>query len=191
MVNIAVFASGRGSNAQAIIEYLKDNAEVNVALIATNKSKAGVLMLADEYSLPSLVFNKDEFASGVSILEKLKEHEIHIIVLAGFLKMIPTYLLKAYNGNILNIHPSLLPKYGGKGMYGHHVHQAVYDNKDEESGISIHLVNEKYDDGEILFQASKEITAEDSPTDIAKKVLELEHYYYPRVIEAFAENYEE
>jgi phosphoribosylglycinamide formyltransferase-1 len=188
MVNIAVFASGRGSNAQAIIEYLKDNEEIKVALIASNKPQAGVLLLAKEYDIPTLVFDRQTFKEGSSILGTLLKHKIQAIILAGFLWKIPDYLLEAFPEKIINIHPALLPKYGGKGMYGHHVHQAVFDNKEIESGITIHLVNAQYDKGKVLFQASIEIDSEDQPDDIAKKVLELEHYYYPRIVEAFIDS---
>lgn len=187
MVNIAIFASGRGSNAQAIIEYFKDNQEVNVALIASNKPQAGVLLLAEEYDIPSLVFNRESFKDGASIIGALYDCKITAIVLAGFLWKVPGYLIQAFPEKIVNIHPALLPKYGGKGMYGHHVHQAVFDNRETESGITIHLVNSHYDEGKVLFQASMEVDAKDKPSDIAKKVLELEHYYYPRIIEAFIE----
>jgi phosphoribosylglycinamide formyltransferase-1 len=185
MVNIALFASGRGSNAQAIIEYVSENDDINVGLIVSNKSTAGVLLIAEEYNIPSLVLNRDSFKDGAEMLGAIYDHKIDVIVLAGFLWKIPNYLIQAFPEKIINIHPALLPKYGGKGMYGEHVHQAVFDNKEKESGITIHLVNEKYDDGKVLFQASTELSEEETPKQIAKKVLELEHYYYPRIVEAF------
>ncbi|GLR19164.1 phosphoribosylglycinamide formyltransferase [Portibacter lacus] len=191
MTNIAIFASGRGSNAQAILEYLKGHEEISVKLILSNKKDAGVLLLADEYHIEKFVFNKSQFNSEDIVLQKLKSLNIEVLVLAGFLWKIPSYLIQAYPERIINIHPSLLPKYGGKGMYGRHVHEAVYKNKDLESGITIHLVNEVYDDGKILFQASKELEPTDEPSVIASKVLELEHFYFPRVIEAFIENAED
>jgi len=188
MTRLAIFASGGGSNAQCIMDHFNDLEEISIALILSNRKKAGVLDRARKAGIRSMVFSKAEFQSGESIKAALQKAQIDVLVLAGFLLKVPPYLLEIYSDRILNIHPALLPKYGGKGMYGAHVHQAVYENKDSESGITIHLVNEKYDDGKILFQASTEIESSDSPEIIGKKVLELEHYYFPRIIEAFVEN---
>lgn len=179
---VAIFASGRGSNAESIINYLAES-DISIDLIVTNRSKAGVLDLAEKHKIKTLLIKKDEFYDSESIIDQLESEKISHIILAGFLLKIPDYLIKAFPEKILNIHPALLPKYGGKGMYGHHVHQAVYDNKENESGITIHLVNENYDEGKIIFQASCAILNGDEPDDIARKVLELEHFHFPRVVE--------
>lgn len=184
---LAIFASGRGSNAGKIIQYFYANPITEIALIVSNKKNADVLELASLHEIKSIHISKKHFEDEPSVLEILSDHGITHIILAGFLLMIPSYLIKNYPERIINIHPALLPKYGGKGMYGHHVHQAVHDNKENESGISIHKVNEKYDDGELIFQASCSLESTDSPEIIASKVLELEHFHYPRVIESWLE----
>ncbi len=185
MTRLAIFASGRGSNAHKIIEYFKKSNQIEVSLIVSNRSKAGVLMLAEENGIANSVIKKADFAESKQVLSTLKAHKVDVIILAGFLLKIPEYLIKAYPNRILNIHPALLPKYGGKGMYGIHVHNAVYDNKEKESGMTIHLVNEEYDKGRILFQAHCEITKDDIPEDIAAKVLKLEHKHFAPVIETY------
>jgi len=188
MTNLAIWASGTGSNAQAIIDHFHNNSKIKVALILSNRKSAGVLTKAAEASIQSVHFSKLAIQENEGVLKLHRELKIDAIILAGFLLKIPLYIINAYPDQILNIHPALLPKYGGKGMYGHHVHPAVYNNKDSDSGITIHLVNEKYDDGKILFQASTELDLDDQPEIIGRKVLELEHYYYPKIIEAFVEN---
>ncbi len=182
--NIAVFASGRGSNAKSIINYFEKKPKINVGLIVSNKPDAKVLALADRYQIPKyLIPDKKAFRDCKSLLYSLELHQIDLIVLAGFLWLIPTKLILQYPDKIINIHPSLLPKYGGKGMYGIHVHQAVSQAGDKQSGITIHLVNPEYDKGRILAQFTTKIKAFDKPENIAKQVLKLEHYHYPRVIE--------
>lgn len=188
MTKIAIFASGTGSNAQAIIDYFVGIEQISVDLIVSNRKAAGVFEKADQAGIRKAYFRKSDFEEDQGVSSLLKGREIDLIILAGFLLKIPKYLIDLYPDRIINIHPALLPKYGGKGMYGIHVHEAVFNNKESESGITIHLVNEQYDEGKILFQASVELEKKDSPTAIGKKVLELEHYYYPRVIEAFIEN---
>lgn len=180
---LAIFASGRGSNAECIIKYFASSPEIEIGLIVSNRRDAGVLELAEANTIPTFVINRTDFTKTEKIIPVLLQHEITHIVLAGFLVKIPTYLILVYPQEIINIHPALLPKYGGKGMYGHHVHEAVYQNQEEESGITIHLVNENYDEGKILFQASCKIEKVDQPKDIAAKVLKLEHYHFPRIIE--------
>jgi phosphoribosylglycinamide formyltransferase-1 len=180
---IAIFASGRGSNADQIIQYFENNDSVNIGLIVSNKKKAGVLELASKHNINTLILDRNSFYNSEELLNDLAIKGITHIVLAGFLWMIPDYLILSFKEKIINIHPALLPKYGGKGMYGHHVHQAVLENKESESGITIHLVNEKYDEGKILFQASCELKPEMDAKEIAAKVLTLEHYYFPRIIE--------
>jgi phosphoribosylglycinamide formyltransferase-1 len=181
---IAVFASGTGSNAKAIIEYAKSS-NYEVALIVSNKENAGVLNFSEEYGIDALVIDRENFYKKTFILDFLLEKEIKLIALAGFLWLIPDYLINAYKDKILNIHPSLLPNYGGKGMYGSNVHEAVFEAKESESGITIHLVNEVYDKGEILLQKKVDVSTEKSPKEIAKKVLVLEHLHYPQVIEKY------
>lgn len=181
--NIAIFASGGGSNAEAIIQYFKDKEDVNVELILSNKASAYVLERAQKHHIKSIVFKRSEFYNTSDIVNKLNEAKIDLIVLAGFLWLIPENLIEAFPSRIINIHPALLPKYGGKGMYGHHVHQAVFDNNERESGITIHYVDQNYDEGKVLFQESVSLLPQDTPDIIAKKVLELEHRHYPQVIE--------
>lgn len=188
MRKIAIFASGGGSNAEAIIQHFKDSALVQVALIVTNKSTAGVIARADNHQLPYRVINRSILNDEEKMLPILKDHNIDFIVLAGWLQLIPSFLVKAYKDSIVNIHPALLPAYGGKGMYGMHVHRAVKENKEMTSGMTIHLVNEEYDEGKHLFQASTLLDPTDSPEDIAAKVLKLEHKYYPKVIEYLISN---
>ncbi len=185
MINIAIFASGTGSNARKIIEYFEDSAEINVALIISNKRTAKVLELADEYGVSTLVMDKQYFYDSIDLVNILKLEKIDLVILAGFLWLIPTYLIQTYPDRIINIHPALLPKYGGKGMYGLYVHEAVKQAKESKSGLTIHLVNEQYDKGEILFQAKCQILESDTVNDIATKVLALEHKHYPAVIEKF------
>jgi len=180
---IAIFASGRGSNAEKIIDYFKDNSSVEVSIILTNRKDAKVLDLAQKYSIPSLITTRREFYHSDIITKNLAKYNIDLIVLAGFLWLIPSYLVNSYPKKILNIHPALLPKYGGKGMYGMNVHKAVHKDGENETGITIHYVNERYDDGAIIFQAACAIDKQDSPEDIATKVLALEHQYLPKIIE--------
>lgn len=178
---IAVFASGSGSNAQNIIEYFAENKLITVDSIWTNNPCAYVLERAKIYGIDSFIFTKDEFKNSSFVVEKLKERKIDLVVLAGFLWLIPVNLIQSFK--IINIHPALLPKYGGKGMFGMNVHNAVVENKEAESGISIHFVNEKYDEGEIIFQAACPVLPDDSPEKVAEKVHQLEYKYFPQVIE--------
>lgn len=182
-VQLAVFASGGGSNAHRIMEYFKDSDRIRVALVVSNKREAGVLQIAAAYGIPSLVIDRKSFYDSTDILKSLQHFDIGFIALAGFLWLIPAYLVRAFPGKILNIHPALLPKYGGKGMYGHHVHEAVKKAGETESGPTIHFVNEQYDEGDIVFQARCSLSTDDTAEDIARKVLQLEHLHYPAVIE--------
>ncbi|NQU51878.1 MAG: phosphoribosylglycinamide formyltransferase [Bacteroidetes bacterium] len=178
---IALFASGSGSNVQNIIEYFFDNEQVIVDSVWSNNPSAYVLERASKFQVKTFVFGRDEFNNSNLVVEKLKERGVDFIVLAGFLWLIPSNLIQ--NFKIVNIHPALLPNYGGKGMYGMNVHKAVVENKETESGISIHFVNEKYDEGELIFQAKCPVLATDSPDDVANKIHELEHKHFPEVIE--------
>ena len=180
---IAIFASGAGSNAQKIIDYFSNHKSINVALVVSNNPSAGVLSVAQAHHIPSHIINKKMIVDEIETLRILAQYQIEFIVLAGFMIQIPAYLSNKFEHKILNIHPALLPKYGGKGMYGNHVHEAVFQNKEKESGISIHFVNEHYDEGQIVFQKSVDITLCKNPEEIAKEVLKLEHEYYAKVIE--------
>ena len=184
MKNIAIFASGTGSNATKIVEHFSEHPTIKVALIISNKTTAKVLDMAKSKGIPTLIINRTDFYQTENILTDLANHQIDFIALAGFLWLIPPYLIKAFPNKMVNIHPALLPKYGGKGMYGQHVHKAVRANNEQTSGITLHYVNEHYDEGNIIFQASCPIATTDSPTDIAQHVLKLEHYYFPRVLES-------
>ena len=180
---IAIFASGRGSNAQKIIEYFSAKRNIEVALIVSNKKDAPVLELASAHQIDFLVLDRKAFYHTFSLLQQLEKYAIDLIVLAGFLWLIPPYLVAAYERHLINIHPALLPQYGGKGMYGMHVHKAVKENQEKETGITIHYVNEQYDEGAIIFQARTKLEESDSPEDIARKVQELEHKYFAPTIE--------
>ena len=181
--NIAILASGAGSNAQKILEHFSDRMDITVRLIVSNKQEAGVLNIAKAASIDTFVVTRDSFYSSTDLLVELDKRNIDFIVLAGFLWLIPPYLIQHYPDRIINIHPALLPKFGGKGMYGHFVHEAVHLAKETHSGITIHYVNEKYDEGSIVFQERCEILPSDQPEDIAKKVQVLEHSHYPTVID--------
>ena len=183
MHRIAIFASGTGSNAKKIVEYFKDHQSIKVGLVVSNKEKAPVLDMARSNDIPTLVIDRDLFYNNENILKKLAIYSIDFVVLAGFLLLVPKYLIRKFHHRIVNIHPALLPKYGGKGMYGMNVHKAVKAANEKQSGITIHYVNENYDEGEILFQETCPITPEDSPESIAHKVLQLEHQHYSKVIE--------
>jgi phosphoribosylglycinamide formyltransferase-1 len=180
---IAVFASGAGTNAAKIIDWFRSHKTIHVALIVCNKPEAGVLKIAATNNIPSLIIGKEKFFHGDIYIKELKEKEIDFIVLAGFLWKVPVALIKEFPGKIINIHPALLPKYGGKGMYGHYVHQAVIDNKEKESGITIHYVNEVYDNGKTIFQATCPVHPTDTASLLAQRIAVLEYQHYPAVIE--------
>jgi phosphoribosylglycinamide formyltransferase-1 len=180
---IAIFASGSGSNAQKIMEHFKKHPEAEVALILTNNPDAYVLQRADNFEVPTHIFDKQEFYQTEEIIDLLKNLKIDLIVLAGFLWLIPQNLLAAFPKKIVNIHPALLPKYGGKGMYGDRIHQQVLANVEEESGITIHYVNEDFDAGEIIYQARFKIENGDDLEMIKFKGQQLEHQYYPKIVE--------
>lgn len=181
--NIAIFASGSGTNAENMIRYFQENDSIKVALVLSNKSDAPVLERAHRLQVPSEVFLKEEWASGERILALLRACRIDFVVLAGFLLRIPETLLHAYPDKIINIHPALLPKYGGKGMYGNRVHEAVVAGGETETGITIHYINERYDEGDVVFQATCPVLPTDSAEDVARKVHALEYEYYPAVVE--------
>jgi phosphoribosylglycinamide formyltransferase-1 len=181
--NIAVFASGAGTNAANIIKYFNTKETANVALIVSNNPGAGVLKIAAANNISSLIIDKEKFFRGDGYVPKLKSFEIDFIVLAGFLWKIPSTVINAYPNKIINIHPALLPKYGGKGMYGNFVHEAVLSAKEKESGITIHFVDEFYDNGKPVFQISCPVYEDDTTESLAKRIHELEYKYFPKVIE--------
>ena len=182
-LKIALFASGSGSNAENIVHYFSHNANFTFPLIISNKADAFVHSRAKLLDIPSFTFTRDEFTDGEKILSLLKLYNIDCIVLAGFLLKIPQTLILAFPNKIINIHPALLPKHGGKGMYGMRVHQEVAESGDTESGITIHYVNNNYDEGSIIFQATCPVLPTDSPDMIAEKVHALEYEHFPKVIE--------
>ncbi len=182
-MNIAIFASGSGSNAEAIIKYFRNKGQDPVKIILTNNQNAYVIERAKKLSVPFYIFSKKEFYDSDAILKLLKDYKIDFIVLAGFLWLVPKNLLAEYKNRIVNIHPALLPSYGGKGMYGMRVHEAVVRNKESFSGITIHYVDEEYDHGSIIFQAKCIIDPDDTPEIVASKVHNLEYEYYPQIIE--------
>ena len=181
--NIAIFASGTGSNAKKIVEHLTHKPNISVSLIVSNKADAPVLDMARENGIATLVIDRPYFYHSEDILKMFNQYSIGFVVLAGFLWLVPTYLVRAFAGRMVNIHPALLPKYGGKGMYGMRVHEAVKAAGETETGITIHFVNERYDDGDLVFQATCEVKPTDSPDDIAQNVHQLEHRHFPAVIE--------
>jgi phosphoribosylglycinamide formyltransferase-1 len=182
MHRIAIFASGEGTNTQNFIDYFKNSKDITISLIVCNKREAGVVSRALEAGIPFLIVDKDTFYNANTVLEELKK-KADFIVLAGFLWMVPDTISKAFAGKMVNIHPALLPNYGGKGMYGAKVHEAVIASREMESGITIHYVNEKYDEGKIIFQAKCPVEASDTPETLAKKVHGLEYKYYPGIVE--------
>lgn len=184
MVNIAIFVSGSGSNCENIIRYFQTNGQVNIALVVSNRADAYALTRAKNLNVPSVVLPKADFNNEEKVLKLMADHRIDFIVLAGFLLMIPDWLIAAYQRRMINLHPALLPKFGGIGMYGHHVHEAVRKANETETGMTIHWVSNVCDGGEIITQFRTPITPDDTPDDIADKehILEMEHF--PQVIEA-------
>ncbi len=185
MSNIAIFASGSGSNAEQIIKYFSEDSEHAVKLILSNKADAYVLKRAENLSVPSVVFDRQTFYNTSQVLDTLLAAEIDIIVLAGFLWLVPDYLLTTFPQRIINIHPALLPDFGGKGMYGARVHEAVIREGRKKSGITIHLIDEEYDRGRILFQAECPVLPDDTPDDLAARIHQLEHRHFPETIKAY------
>ncbi len=183
MPQIAIFASGNGSNAQRIIEYFAGHPTISICLVLCNNPDAHVLVRAEKLGVPAMVFDRSSFYKSSLVCETLTEHRIDFIILAGFLWLIPQNILSAYPGRIINIHPALLPKYGGKGMYGMKVHEAVIAAGDPESGITIHHVDAHYDEGRIIFQAKCIVSEKDTPESLAGKVHQLEYRYFAEVIE--------
>ena len=182
MKKIVIFASGSGTNAENIIKYFEKKKSATVVSVFTNNSNAKVIERATNLKVSSEIFSKNELFEG-KVLKKLNIYQPDLIVLAGFLLKFPESIIEKYPNKIINIHPALLPKYGGKGMYGMNVHKAVVENQEKESGITIHYVNENYDEGNIIFQESFPLLGNETPDDVAEKIHELEQKYFPEVIE--------
>lgn len=187
MKNIAIFASGAGSNAQAIINYFEGHPTIKVGLVITNNPSAGVIQIAHEHKIISAILSKDAMNTEQTVMALLNAQNIHFIALAGYLQMVPQFILAKFPKKIVNIHPALLPKHGGKGMYGLKVHQAVVAAKDAETGITIHYVNEHYDEGEVIAQKSLSVEPNETAEALAARVLALEHEWYPKTIESLLE----
>jgi len=185
MQQIAILSSGSGSNAENIVRYFQNNDAVKVKIIICNNPKAGIIARAEQLDVPLLLLNRNDFYQSDKLISLLQGMHIDLIVLAGFLWLLPQNFIAAFKNKIINIHPALLPKYGGKGMYGKHVHNAVLQNKEKETGITIHLVDEIYDHGKILFQKSIPVLPEETLQTLEEKVHALEYDHYPKVIEQF------
>lgn len=190
MKRLAIFASGSGTNAENIIRYFAKSQHAKVSLILCNKPGAYVIQRAANHDVPTVIFDKDQFCNSNDILQVLLDQKIDFIILAGFLLLVPSEILEAFPRSVINIHPALLPKYGGKGMYGDKVHQAVIDNGETESGITIHLIDEMYDQGQNIFQATCPVYPDDTAHALATRIHELEYAHFPRVIEEFIEKSE-
>ena len=186
--NIAIFASGTGSNAKKITDHFKHHEGIDVSLIVSNNPSAKVLEMAKKVGVPTLVVSRENLYDESHILKIFNKYSVDYVVLAGFLLLVPKYLVEVYRNRMINIHPALLPKYGGKGMYGMNVHNAVKAANEKESGITIHYVNEQYDDGDIVFQKACDLHCDDTTQTIAKKVQILEHRYFPIIIENLVNN---
>lgn len=186
---IALFASGSGTNVENIANYFKNNQQVQISLILCNNPNAYVIERAKKLNIPCLVFNRNQFYNTSIIIDALTNNNIGLIVLAGFLWLVPDNILQAYNNKIINIHPALLPKYGGKGMYGNNVHKAVVANAETKTGITIHYVNSNYDQGQIIFQDTCEVLKTDTAEQVAAKVHALEYQHFPRIIDQIVTKY--
>ncbi|MBL7942635.1 MAG: phosphoribosylglycinamide formyltransferase [Flavobacteriales bacterium] len=178
---LAIFLSGAGSNARNILDFFKGNSETEIVVLLSNRPEAGARAIGNDYGVPVVALTRENF-QGDALLKVLADFDVNFIVLAGFLKKIPSELTSAFDRRIVNIHPALLPRFGGKGMYGHYVHEAVVQAGARESGITVHYVNEHYDEGDIIFQARLEVTPDDTPADVERKVRELEITHYPGVL---------
>jgi phosphoribosylglycinamide formyltransferase-1 len=183
MKRIAIFASGNGTNAERIMAYFSANNAIEICLVLTNNPNAGVLQRAQKFGVKTLVFSRDELYKSDKVVKALAETDVDFIILAGFLWLIPLPIIQKYPNRIINIHPALLPKYGGKGMFGHHVHEAIITNKETQSGITIHYVNEHYDEGNIIFQATCEVQDNDTVDSLVSKIHKLEYAHFPVVVE--------
>ena len=186
--SIIIFASGTGSNAEAIIRYFNNNSSINIEAVFSNNAHAEVLEKAQKMGVSRFVFNNRQLTNSSDVLRQLVQFSPNLVVLAGFLKKIPQNIIEAFPNKIINIHPALLPKYGGKGMYGQNIHRAVVQNQESESGISIHYVNKNYDEGGLIFQAKCSLSENETPESLSEKVRVLEHTHYPLIIEKILNN---
>ena len=184
MTNVAIFVSGSGTNCENIIRYFKDSAQVKIRLVVSNKADAYALVRAQNQGVPTAVITKQDFNDREKMTSLLKEYDIQFIVLAGFLLIVPNFLIEAYDRRMINIHPALLPKYGGKGMYGHHVHESVKAAGEKETGITVHYVDEHFDHGKIIAQYRTAISPEDRVANIEAKIHQLEQAYLPKAVES-------
>ncbi len=180
---IAIFASGSGTNAENLIHYFKDHVSIEVALLVSNNPNAYALKRAERQQVPSVIMDQSYRTSEERVMKLLEQFEINIIVLAGYMLLVPDWLTRRFENKIVNIHPALLPRFGGKGMYGHHVHNAVIQSGEKRSGITIHYVNEQYDQGDIIFQADCPVFPDDTPQSLAERIHELEYKHFPVVVE--------
>jgi len=183
MIRIAIFASGSGTNAENLIKYFANNQRVRIQQVFTNNEKAGVINRVEKLKIPCEVFSKSNFHSPQGVIRRLKEEGINFVVLAGFLLLVPPIIIDEYKNRIINLHPALLPFHGGKGFYGNNVHQSVINSGAIMSGITIHHVNENFDEGEIIFQAACHVSKNDTAESLSRKIHELEYSYFPVVIE--------
>jgi len=183
MKNLAILASGSGSNAENIIKYFCNHSTIKVSLIITDNPNAYVIKRANYLGVNCTLLSKNSIRNGIELIEVLKENQIDWIILAGFLMLIPKNTIDEFNNRVINIHPALLPKYGGKGMYGINVHKKVIENHDNISGITVHFVNENYDEGDIIFQKECDVTPDDNAETLAQKIHKLEWEFYPKIIE--------
>ncbi len=183
MKKIAIFASGSGTNAENIFKYFQKNEFIKVSLLMSNNKNSFSLERAKNFNIPTKIFNRNQFYKENFVIDILEKNKIDFIILAGFLWLIPDNILKKFEKKIINIHPALLPNYGGKGMFGMQLHNKIIENKEKESGISIHFINEKYDEGEIIFQKKCKIDKNDNAIDLAKNIHNLEYKYFPKIIE--------
>ncbi len=184
MRNIAIFASGSGTNAENLVHFFRTSPFGQVSLVLTNRPDAGVIQRAQSLDTECVVFNRRQFYDTNEVVDLLVERGIEFIILAGFLWLVPDNLLELYDNKIVNIHPALLPKYGGRGMYGHFVHEAVIANAEKESGITIHYVNSRYDEGDVILQARCKVEIDDTPHSLASKIHTLEYEHFPKAVEA-------
>ena len=182
-MKIALFASGKGTNVENIIRYFNGNKSVNISVIYSNNKNSGAILHAKKYQIPGILLNKEDLSDSNELVNELNSSQIDLVVLAGFLLKIPRKFIEGFNGKIINVHPSLLPKYGGKGMYGDNIHKLVLSNKENKTGITFHYVNENYDEGKIIFQKSLKVDPDDSPESLFRRVQKLEHKYYSLIIE--------
>lgn len=189
MRSIAIFASGSGTNAENLIRFFRTNPSWTVSLVLTNNADATVINRAQSLDVESFIFNRKQFYKTGEVLSILKKRNIDFIILAGFLWLVPDGILERFEGKVVNIHPALLPKYGGKGMYGQRVHEAVIANGEDESGITIHYVNQHYDEGDIIFQATCKVETSDSPDSLAKRIHKLEYEHFPVVVEKLLQKF--